>query len=136
MTDILDKNTPQSHLAADIPTRGTTVVVGVADVVTDDMVYKFDMTDLSSYWFGVCGSCWEPTENRFDVPVPALTDGRAPHQIRRIVLMEGNAPTHMLDGVEFLCSVKGDDRHVKATAQKDGAKNYWIYAVQGKKASM
>ena len=30
MTDILDKNTPQSHLAADIPTRGTSVVVGKA----------------------------------------------------------------------------------------------------------
>ena len=30
MTDILDKNTPQSHLAADIPTRGTSVVVGAA----------------------------------------------------------------------------------------------------------
>jgi hypothetical protein len=50
--------------------------------------------------------------------------------------MEGNAPTHMLDGVEFLCSVKGDDRRVKATAQKDDSKDYWIYAVQGKKASM
>ena len=30
MTDILDKKTPQSHLAADIPTRGTSVVVGKA----------------------------------------------------------------------------------------------------------
>ena len=30
MTDILDKKTPESHLAADIPTRGTTVVVGAA----------------------------------------------------------------------------------------------------------
>lgn len=30
LTDILDKKTPQSHLAADIPTRGTSVVVGAA----------------------------------------------------------------------------------------------------------
>ena len=30
LTDILDKKTPQSHLAADIPTRGTSVVVGEA----------------------------------------------------------------------------------------------------------
>ena len=30
LSDILDKNTPQSHLAADIPTRGTSVVVGEA----------------------------------------------------------------------------------------------------------
>lgn len=30
LSDILDKKTPQSHLAADIPTRGTSVVVGAA----------------------------------------------------------------------------------------------------------
>jgi hypothetical protein len=30
LTDILNKKTPQSHLAADIPTRGTSVVVGAA----------------------------------------------------------------------------------------------------------
>ena len=30
LTDILDRKTPQSHLAADIPTRGTSVVVGAA----------------------------------------------------------------------------------------------------------
>ena len=30
LMDVLDKKTPQSHLAADIPTRGTSVVVGAA----------------------------------------------------------------------------------------------------------
>jgi hypothetical protein len=30
LTDILDKKTPESHLSTDIPTRGTSVVVGAA----------------------------------------------------------------------------------------------------------
>ena len=109
-------------------------MVGAADVVTDDMVYKFDMTDLSSYWFGVSEKCWNSEKKWFELPVPALADGRESGQIRRIVLKEGNAPTHVLDDVKFLERVKGDDWRVKATAQKDDSKDYWIYAVQGKKA--
>lgn len=45
LSDILDKKTPQSHLAADIPTRGTSVVVGAAfseaEIPTIDLFGKY-----------------------------------------------------------------------------------------------
>jgi hypothetical protein len=45
LTDILDKKTPQSHLAVDVPTRGTSVVVGAAfseaEIPTIDLYGKY-----------------------------------------------------------------------------------------------
>ena len=45
LTDILDKKTPESHLSTDIPTRGTSVVVGAAfseaEIPTIDLYGKY-----------------------------------------------------------------------------------------------
>ena len=92
MTDILDKNTPQSHLAADIPTRGTSVVVGAA--ISENEILDVDVPP--GEWDDVMDKV---KARSIDLPA-SVFKGRDPKSIRVLRFVCSNHP-RLSVGVEF-----------------------------------
>ena len=80
MTDILDKNTPQSHLAADIPTRGTSVVVGAA----------FSEAEIPT--IVLHGNEWPKFTDEYHkcVSIPISQDAKMPKNLPVLVCLRSN----------------------------------------------
>ena len=127
---IFGKKTKIDHLSASIPPRGAEI--SLAPVVTEEMIYRFDISLRPNYWSSISQNCWDPIENCYKVPIPTLQDGRTKEDIRRIVLMEGNAPSHELEIVKPLCEVDSSDINVRSAGFSDDGRRYWIFAVSGK----
>ena len=86
LTDILDKKTPQSHLAADIPTRGTSVVVGAA----------FSEVEIPT--IDLFGCLWPDLANRTFkiIDVPIEQECRIPDKLPALVRIKSNGKAEII----------------------------------------
>lgn len=104
LSDILDKKTPQSHLAADIPTRGTSVVVGAAfseaEIPTIDLYGKYwpKLTDSKSILIPM--SQVEKMPKKLPALVRLKSNNKA-EVIIKVVHMSGNDATGVRYDVEW-----------------------------------
>ena len=129
LDQFLGNKTKHEHLVRAIPPRGTEI--SLEPVVTEEMTYKFDITDKPNYWSRISNDCWDALEKCYKVPVPALRDGRVKEEIRRIVLTECSAPTHEMAVVKALCEVDSSSRTVVDAGFPNDGNRYWIFLVAG-----
>ena len=122
----------KDHLKGAMPPRGAEI--SLDPVIEDEMIYTLDLTERPNYWNRISRDCWNSVEKCFYVPVPARDD-RKPDEIKRIVLLEGNAPQHILDNVVFKGEVQSSSDIVAKAGFNTENQQFWLFAVQGNMAT-
>ena len=97
--DILDKKTPQSHLASDIPTRGTSVVVGEA----------FSETAIPT--IDLHGNEWPKLTDEYNkyITIPISQVEKLPKKLPALVRLKSNNKAEVIVKVVSYASGSGSN---------------------------
>ena len=110
LTDILDKKTPQSHLAADIPTRGTSVVVGKG--FSEESIPTIVLQP--NEWPNLSGP-----GAKF-ITVPKLQVDKIPASLPALVRMKSNNKAEVIVKVVALHSDDGSHKNYRIEFTREG----------------